>query len=234
MSEKQRTQAHPELQTSPKKLDDKVLAYARRKAEANKQNHSTAWSKHWYTGAASMAVLVLAVLLYPAMQQQTVKQDLVYDVVITPEPAAAKKAKPEAIGMMAGSEDLHEEIHEEDSKFMESVTVTASPVPQEEITVKAEKRMSRSRDSLSKPVLEELVMQAGEASPEYDAFIDSVQNNEELRQRLMTIRDLADLQLAESQYRDLRKKYTGLPEELAEALMMLDEFMEELEEESEQ
>lgn len=217
MSDKLRTPANPEPQKSPKVLDDKVLAYARNKAEANKQKHNAEWSKSWYTGAASMAVLVLAVLLYPALEQ-SVEQEPAYDIVLKPEPAA-KKAKPKAISMKAESEDA---FQEEDSENMESVTVTASLAPQEEITVKAEKRMPRSRESFSGKELEEIVVsdenQMDEAS--VSPLLD-----EELLTELKALKEVYknDKNKAHKRYSALKLKNPLLPKDITDAFDLLGE-----------
>ncbi|WP_299981356.1 hypothetical protein [uncultured Pseudoteredinibacter sp.] len=59
---------------SPKSLDDKVLAYAKQKAEAHKlaaSQNKLAFVKPWFIGAGSLAVMLIAVLLLPNLEEHS-------------------------------------------------------------------------------------------------------------------------------------------------------------------
>ncbi|MCV6620847.1 MAG: hypothetical protein OIF51_03740 [Cellvibrionaceae bacterium] len=59
---------------SPKSLDDKVLAYAKQKAEEHKltaSQNKLAFAKPWFIGAGSLAVMLIAVLLLPNLEEHS-------------------------------------------------------------------------------------------------------------------------------------------------------------------
>lgn len=59
---------------SPKSLDDKVLAYAKQKAEEHEfavSQNKLAFAKPWFIGAGSLAVMLIAVLLVPNLEEHS-------------------------------------------------------------------------------------------------------------------------------------------------------------------
>lgn len=70
---------------SPKSLDDKVLAYAKRKAQSNKSSRLTSGLPPLFSAASGLAVLVLAVLLLPRLQQSGLQTGKGSQVLLVPD-----------------------------------------------------------------------------------------------------------------------------------------------------
>lgn len=79
---------------SPKSLDDKVLAYAKRKAQSNRSVEKTISLPPIYSGVAGLAVLVMAVLLFPQMQQFELESDNNQSVAAAPKVEVPSNVKP--------------------------------------------------------------------------------------------------------------------------------------------
>ncbi|GAA6151105.1 hypothetical protein [Pseudoteredinibacter isoporae] len=223
MSDKPHTQAHPERQISPRSLDDKVLTYARAKAEANKQNQGSRWLTNGYAGVASMAVLIFAVLLYPALEQQSVEPELMYEPMAVPE--SEKQAMPMEAEIIVEAEAIQKARVHHAGKAESAAPSRRSMHSKKEISATTKTSTALSNDSFAGVELEEVIVLSEDSTDagmsEFDADALTEEQLEELKEIQALYNENQDE--AKQRYLKLKQKYPFLPEDMVQVFKLLNE-----------